>query len=193
MGLAIKVTKSRATQVISRFITEERGSLSILILSLFMTILITLLILTDISSIYFAKRSLTQATEAAAQRGVRNLDLEKYYKSKYNFTKMILNMTDAREKDPGIPIDCYKGRDDAFSTIAEFSRNRESLLGPQLGEIQIQEVQCDGYQLSLRTSATARLPFVIPFTGIEKVEISSQVGTFDERKITTNYYGINIG
>jgi hypothetical protein len=207
MGLAIKMgladqsakesadkgRKMRIRNYLSLFVSDERGSLSVLILSFFMTIVITLLILTDISSIYFAKRSLTQATEAAAQRGVRNLDLEKYYKSKYNLTRMILNMTEARETDPGIPIDCLKGRVDAYSTIADFSRNRETLLGSHIGDIRIQDIQCDGYQLSLRTTAVAQLPFVLPFIGIESVEISSQVGTFDERKITTNYYGINIG
>ena len=59
--------------VLRKFLAEERGSLSVLILSFFMTILITLVALTDISAIYFAKRSLTHATEAAAQRGVQTV------------------------------------------------------------------------------------------------------------------------
>ena len=74
MGLAPGV----GNQMIRRFIRDERGSLSVLIMSLFLTIVATLLILTNISSVYLAKRSLTQITEAAAQRGVRNLDLDAY-------------------------------------------------------------------------------------------------------------------
>ena len=105
-----------------RFITEEKGSLSVLILSLFMTIVITLVILTDISSIYFAKRSLTQATEAAAQRGVRNLDEDAYYRGKYNAAQFLINLTDERERDPGIPIDCSKGATDARDAINEFRK-----------------------------------------------------------------------
>ena len=88
-----------------RFLCDERVSLSLLIMSLFITIVITLLILTDISSIYFAKRALTQATEAAAQRGVRNLDLEAYYRGEYNASRLALNLLGNSEVDPGIPID----------------------------------------------------------------------------------------
>lgn len=176
-----------------RFITEEKGSLSVLILSLFMTIVITLVILTDISSIYFAKRSLTQATEAAAQRGVRNLDEDAYYRGKYNAAQFLINLTDERERDPGIPIDCSKGATDARDAINEFSRDRANLFGRHLGAISVESLTCDGYQISIETSATATLPFVLPFINISEVEISSQIGTFDERKVSTNYYGINIG
>jgi hypothetical protein len=177
-----------------RFVArDERGSLSILILSLFMTILLTLIILSDISSIYFAKRSLTQVTEAAAQRGVRNLDMDAYYRGKYNANQLFINLTGQAERDTGIPIDCEKGRVDALSAIQDFSRNREQSLGHQLGEIRVDSISCDGFQLSIRTSSVARLPFLLPFVDIDKVEISSEVGTFDERKVSTNYYGINLG
>jgi hypothetical protein len=173
------------------FLRDDRGSLSVLILGLFLVTLITLMILTDVSSVYFAKRSLTQATEAAVQRGVRNLDLGSYYRGEYNIKTFIRNLSG--ERDPGIPIDCEKGCKDSINVISEFSRDRESLLGSQLGEIRVDQISCDGYQLSIQTSSTARLPFVIPFINIDSVEITSHVGAFDERKITTNYYGINVG
>ena len=176
-----------------KFITDEEGSLSVLILSFFMTILITLVILTDISAIYFAKRSLTQATEAAAQRGVRNLNLETYYQGKYNATQFLINLTGDREKDPGIPIDCSQGEVDARGAIDELSRNRREIFGQHLGAIRVDAFTCDGYQISMQTSATAQLPFVLPFINISTVEISSHIATFDERKVSTNYYGINIG
>jgi hypothetical protein len=149
--------------------------------------------MTDLSSVYFAKRSLTQATEAAAQRGVRNLDVSAYYRGEYNVTKFLRNLTGEAEIDPGIPIDCEKGRIDSLDAINEFSRDRVSLFGPQIGAIRVDQVSCDGYQLSLRTSSTVQLPFLIPFVKIDSVGISSHVGTFDERKISTNYYGINLG
>ena len=173
------------------FLRDDRGSLSVLILGLFLVTLITLMILTDVSSVYFAKRSLTQATEAAVQRGVRNLDLGSYYRGEYNIKTFIRNLSG--ERDPGIPIDCEKGCKDSINVISEFSRDRESLLGSQLGEIRVDQISCDGYQLSIQTSSTARLPFVIPFINIGSVEITSHVGAFDERKITTNFYGINVG
>ena len=190
MGLStVKIPLSKS-QI---FLRDERGSLSVLILGLFLVILITLMILTDVSSVYFAKRSLTQATEAAAQRGVRNLDMGAYYRGEYNIKTFIRNLSGEGEKDPGIPIDCEKGRKDSINAISEFSRDRESLLGSQLGEIRVDQISCDGYQLSIQTSSTARLPFVIPFINIGSVEITSHVGAFGERKITTNYYGINVG
>jgi len=188
MGLrAAKIPLSKS-QI---FLRDDRGSLSVLILGLFLVTLITLMILTDVSSVYFAKRSLTQATEAAVQRGVRNLDLGSYYRGEYNIKTFIRNLSG--ERDPGIPIDCEKGCKDSINVISEFSRDRESLLGSQLGEIRVDQISCDGYQLSIQTSSTARLPFVIPFINIGSVEITSHVGAFDERKITTNYYGINVG
>ena len=190
MGLrAAKIPLSKS-QI---FLRDDKGSLSVLILGLFLVILITLMILTDVSSVYFAKRSLTQATEAAVQRGVRNLDLGSYYRGEYNIKTFIRNLSGEGERDPGIPIDCEKGRKDSINAISEFSRDRESLLGSQLGEIRVDQISCDGYQLSIQTSSTARLPFVIPFINIGSVEITSHVGAFDERKITTNYYGINVG
>jgi hypothetical protein len=176
-----------------QFYSEEDGSLSVLILGLFMTVVITLLILTDISAIYFAKRSLTQATEAAAQRGVRNLDLDEYYRGKYNVNQFFKNFSDEREKDPGIPIDCSKGAHDARDAINEFSGDRANLFGQHLGAIKLDDLACDGYQISLKTSSTAALPFVLPFINLSAIEISSQIGTFAERKVSTNYYGINIG
>jgi len=179
--------------IVKKFLRDERGSLSVLIMSLFITILVTLLILSDISSVYFAKRALTQATEAAAQRAVKNLDMESYYKSKYNATQLLLNLSDGREQDPGIPIDCAKGEMDAASVIDEFSSGRARLLGQQIGQIRIDKISCDGFQMAIATTSTARLPFLLPFINIKEVEIHSVVGTFDERKITTNYYGINLG
>lgn len=189
--MGLKSSKSALVNI-KFLLRDDRGSLSVLILSLFMTILITLMILTDISSVYFAKRSLTQATEAAAQRGVKSLDLNAYYRGEYNIISFIRNLGEG-ETDPGIPIDCEKGKWNSIDAINELNRNRRDVFGPQLGEMRVNQISCDGYQLSIQTSSTARLPFVIPFINIDSVEITSHVGTFDERKITTNYYGLNLG
>jgi hypothetical protein len=58
---------------------DEEGSISILIIGLFVVTVATLLVITNIASIAIAQRSLVQASEAAVQRGVQNLDLEAYY------------------------------------------------------------------------------------------------------------------
>ena len=166
-------------------------------MSLFMSTLIVLVILTNISSIYLAKRALTQASEAAVQRGVRNLDLQRYYQSDYNFWQFAWNLTGEGETDPGIPIDCQKGRDDALSAMEKWmqlSESKETANGREnLEGIRVNRVECDGYQLTISTSADVRLPFVLPFINLEYVKISATVASIAQRKITTNYYGIDIG
>ena len=162
-----------------------------------MSTLIVLVILTNISSIYLAKRALTQASEAAVQRGVRNLDLQRYYQSDYNFWQFAWNLTGEGETDPGIPIDCQKGRDDALSAMAKWmqlSESKETANGREnLEDIKVNRVECDGYQLTISTSADVRLPFLLPFINLDYVEISTTVASIAQRRITTNYYGIDIG
>ena len=162
-----------------------------------MSTLIVLVILTNISSIYLAKRALTQASEAAVQRGVRNLDLQMYYQSDYNFWQFAWNLTGEGETDPGIPIDCQKGRDDALSAMEKWmqlSESKETANGREnLEDIRVNRVECDGYQLSISTSADVRLPFLLPFINLDYVEISTTVASIAQRRITTNYYGIDIG
>jgi hypothetical protein len=162
-----------------------------------MSTLIVLVILTNISSIYLAKRALTQASEAAVQRGVRNLDLQTYYQSDYNFWQFAWNLTGEGETDPGIPIDCQKGRDDALSAMEKWmqlSESKETANGREnLEGIRVNRVECDGYQLTISTSADVRLPFLLPFINLDYVEISTTVASIAQRRITTNYYGIDIG
>ena len=162
-----------------------------------MSTLIVLVILTNISSIYLAKRALTQASEAAVQRGVRNLDLQMYYQSDYNFWQFAWNLTGEGETDPGIPIDCQKGRDDALSAMAnwmQLSDSKRTDNGREnLEDIRVNRVECDGYQLTISTSADVRLPFLLPFINLDYIEISTTVASIAQRRITTNYYGIDIG
>ena len=162
-----------------------------------MSTLIVLVILTNISSIYLAKRALTQASEAAVQRGVRNLDLQTYYQSDYNFWQFAWNLTGEGETDPGIPIDCQKGRDDALSAMEKWmqlSESKETANGREnLEDIRVNRVECDGYQLTISTSADVRLPFLLPFINLDYIEISTTVASIAQRRITTNYYGIDIG
>ena len=163
-----------------------------------MSTLIVLVILTNISSIYLAKRALTQASEAAVQRGVRNLDLQTYYQSDYNFWQFAWNLTGEGETDPGIHIDCKKGRDDdalsAMEKWVQLSESKETANGREnLEDIRVNRVECDGYQLTISTSADVRLPFLLPFINLDYVEISTTVASIAQRRITTNYYGIDIG
>ena len=72
-------------QIISRkikgFIKEENGSITLLLIFLFLITAITSLVVVDVADAYLAKRQLTQITEAAAQLGSHQIDLPRYYSS----------------------------------------------------------------------------------------------------------------
>ena len=65
-------------------LAEDTGSLSIVIIGLFLITVASLMVMSDVASVFVAKRSLIQATEAAAQRGVHTLDESAYYVGKGN-------------------------------------------------------------------------------------------------------------
>ena len=61
------------------FIRDESGSISLLLIFLFLVTAITSLIVIDIADAYLAKRQLSQIGEAAAQIGTHQIDLNRYY------------------------------------------------------------------------------------------------------------------
>lgn len=174
---------------LKRKLRSQRGSISILTIGLFSVVLVTALILTNISSIYLAKRSLTLATEAAAQRGVKNLDEQAYYQGEFNAIQMGLTIAGLGEDDPGIPIDCTAGGRDASEVLAGWS---DYTVGENQ-EIELISFECDGFQILLRTSQVVELPIPIPFINIREVRIESTVSSLGERAKTNNYSGIDIG
>ena len=86
-------------------VKDERGSLSVVIIGLFVITVASLMVMTDIATVRVAKRSLTQATEAAAMRGVHTLDRDTYYSGKGTMATTPLALINKREH-PAIPIDC---------------------------------------------------------------------------------------
>ena len=172
---------------------DRRGSISIITIGLFSILLITSLILTDITAIYLAKRSLTMAAEAAAQQGVSNLDKAAYYKGEFNSTKMSLTVWGAGESDPGIPIDCGAGRDDARRVLQSWSDLGGGVSQSNLSEISLTNYSCDGFQIQVGASGVAKLPIPIPFFDLDEVLLSSSVSTIGERASSNNYSGVDIG
>jgi hypothetical protein len=174
-------------------LSSERGSISILVIGLFLILLLLIMILTDISSIYLSKRSLTLATEAAVQRGMQNLDSDQYYSGEYNLTRLLENTLMESEEDPGIPIDCAQGESDANEVISNWSSLGNSVSRVGMSDLAISNFECDGYQIYLETSALAQIPIPIPFIKLEQVNIYSHAGAVGERAETNNYYGLDIG
>ena len=179
------------TSHLRRIARDERGSISILIIGLFIVLLSTALVLTDISAIYLAKRSLTQAAEAAVQRGLKNLDAKSYYTGEYNALTLVENMAGVGGEDPGIPIDCKAGYSDAEQLLSDWERTNSSRVN--LAELHLGDFQCDGYQIYLEAFAIARIPVPIPFFRFDEVLIRSHAGGIGERAENNNYSGFDIG
>ena len=93
---------------ISRRVKNDSGSLSVVVIGLFVITVASLMVMTDIGTVMVAKRSLAQATEAAAQRGVHSLDKSSYYQGKGTMFTVPLAIATQREHS-SIPIDCDKG------------------------------------------------------------------------------------
>ena len=171
---------------------DERGSISLLVLAFFLISVVTSLIITDIAAIAMAKRSLTQASEAAAQRGVRNLNLEAYYSGEFDLSTMAGNIFGFGPKNPGVPIDCSKALGDSQGALADWARGPNSLRRVELQEIAIRDIQCDGFGIHLVTSAIAKLPIVIPFINIEEILVTARVSTTNTRKEGFSPFGIRV-
>lgn len=175
------------------FIKNDRGSISVITIGLFIILLSLALILTDISSVYLAKRSLSLASESAVQYGMKNLDAESYYSGEYNFNQLLGNTLGQAEVDPGIPIDCEAGLNDVRQVLDDWKRNSSASKRENLQEIHLSDFQCDGYQIYIETSALARIPVPIPFIYLDEVLIKTHAGAVGERADTNNYYGFDIG
>lgn len=176
-----------------RELKSERGSISILTFGLFGVVLLTALILTNISAVYIGKRTLTLATEAAVQQGVKNLDRQSYYTGENNLSRAALTLLGLGESDPGIPIDCETGSRDAEMVLQGWSNRDTDSYSKNLTGIEVSEISCDGFQMELATTASVLIPIPIPFINIEEIRIQSRASAIPERADSNNFMGLDIG
>jgi hypothetical protein len=189
--MGMKIAKARVSLL--ALVKNENGSISVLTIGFFTVLLATVLILSDISSVYLAKRTLILASEAAVQRGSKNLDQIAYYSGEYNTSKFLEGLIGLGDEDPGIPIDCQAGVRDAQELLANWQGRDATLTRSGIDGMQLTEFQCDGFQIYLKSVATVKLPFPLAFIGIDEVTIRSSAGGIGERSETNNYYGVDIG
>lgn len=179
--------------LLGRIFSSQRGSISVLTFGLFGIVLVTAMILTNISAIYLAKRTLTLATEAAVQQGVKNLDMQAYYTGENNLSRAALTLLGLGEEDPGIPIDCGAGSRDAEMVIDSWSNRDSDSHTKNLSSIQISLLSCDGFQMEISTTASFAIPIPIPFINLEEIRIQSRASAIPERADSNNYMGLDIG
>lgn len=184
---------SERALLVFRAFSSQRGSISVLTFGLFGIVLSSALILTNISAIYLAKRTLSLATEAAVQRGVKNLDVQAYYTGENNLSRAALTLLGLGEEDPGIPIDCSAGSRDAETVINSWSGRDSDSHSRNLSLIRIQAIACDGFQMEISTTASFTIPIPIPFINLKEIRLQSRASAIPERADSNNYMGLDIG
>ena len=157
-------------------LTSDRGSISIVVIGLFVVTVASLMVMTDVSALIVAKRSLVQATEAAAQRGVHTLDKSEYYQGKGNmFTAPMAIAT--HRAHPVIPIDCARGGVEVLLELNSWSNDESDMKWQQLKGIQLTSFSCDSTSLEISTRSEMKLPFKVPFTTTDSVFLTASAGT----------------
>jgi len=172
---------------------NEEGSISVLVFGLFAVVLLSGVVLTDISAVIVAQRSLTQATESAAQSAAHALDLDTYYQGKHSALSFLV-----RDASPVIPIDCKAASGRASETLADLANtsnrnygSNKELLRRELSDVRISEFQCNGTEVLITASAKAWLPISLSLFSFESVDLSASAGTTSVKKRVLSIFGIN--
>ena len=176
-------------------IKNEDGSISVLVFGLFAVVLLSGVVLTDISAMIVAQRSLVQATESAAQSAAHALDLETYYQGKHSALSFLV-----RDSSPVIPIDCGAASIRASQTLADiantvkrsYGSSSKQLLRRELSNVRINEFQCNGTEVLITATAKAWLPISLSLFSFESVDLSASAGTTSVKKRVLSIFGINL-
>ena len=183
MALNIKALRKR--------LRDETGSIAVVVIGLFVITVASLMVMTDVSALIVAKRSLVQATEAAAQRGVHTLDKSSYYQGKANMFTVPLAIATHRPH-PSIPIDCGRGGVEVLLELNSWSRDQGDMKWQQLKGIQLTNYQCDGQSLFIETRSEVNLPFRVPFTSTDSVFLTASAGTTNDVQEGFYLFGIRL-
>ena len=170
---------------------SETGSISVIVIGLFVVTVASLMVMTDVSSIIVAKRSLVQATEAAAQRGVHTLDKSKYYQGKGNMFTVPKAIAIQREHSV-IPIDCTRGVIEVLLELNSWSNDEANMKWNALKGIELTNFDCDGASLELSTRSELKLPFQLPFSKTNSVFLTATAGTTNKVQEGFYLFGIRI-
>jgi len=180
---------------------NEDGSISVLVFGLFAVVLLSGVVLTDISAVIVAQRSLVQATESAAQSAAHALDLDTYYQGKHSALSFLVS-----DASPVIPIDCKAASNRASETLADiantsnrnyggtsyqFGGSNRQLVRRELSNVRISEFQCNGTEVLITASAKAWLPISLSLFSFESVDLSASAGTTSVKKRVLSIFGIN--
>ncbi|MEI6552111.1 MAG: pilus assembly protein TadG-related protein [Actinomycetes bacterium] len=170
---------------------DETGSIAVIVIGLFVITVASLMVMTDVSTVIIAKRSLVQATEAAAQRGVHILDKGSYYQGKANMFTVPMSLLTHRAH-PVIPIDCNRGGLEVLLELHSWSNDDSDLKWHQLKGIQLTAYECNGQSLAIQTRSEVNLPFKVPFSSKDSVFLTASAGTINQVQEGFYLFGIRL-
>jgi hypothetical protein len=154
---SIKVLAIRKALYLKKELADESGSLSVVIIGLFFITVASLMVMSDVATVLVAKRSLAQATEAAAQRGVHTLDKASYYTGKGTMFTAPIALITHRDHTP-IPIDCNRAVIDVMLELHNWSNDDGSMKRQELQGIVLTDFNCDGTTLEISTNLFLSIP-----------------------------------
>ena len=170
---------------------DERGSLSVVIIGLFFITVAFLMVMSDVATVLVAKRSLAQATEAAAQRGVHTLDKSAYYKGKGTMFTAPLALITQRDHTP-IPIDCNRALFNVMLELSNWSNDDGSMKRQELQGIVLTDLQCDGSSIEISTYSQVKFPFTVPFSRMDSAILRATAGTTNQVQEGFYLFGIRL-
>ena len=173
-------------------VQDERGSLSVLIIALFLITVSLVMITTNIATITLAKRTLTQSAESAAQRGAHFLDEDAYYRGKFNVITMAQNLFGQGPEDPGVPIDCQKAQTGIAVALSDLSDESKLLIDKGAHDLEVVEISCDGRDLRVALKVEVDLPFQLPFLNLRSVTLISSATTYNQRNNGLYLFGFRV-
>jgi hypothetical protein len=159
----------------SRALQEESGSISPLIMVYFVIAMSLTFLISNLASVYIARRDLINLTEGALSRAVQELDEVAYY-----YQLPIPEMFTGESKK--VPINCSDAGRTFSREIALLATSKLDLYGQSLaqvnGDITLKAFNCDGKTLSVTLQQVHQLPFKLRVFGIteftNQVEVSMQ-------------------
>ncbi len=174
-----------------RELSAETGSISVVVIGLFVVTVASLMVMTDVSALVVAKRSLVQATEAAAQRGVQSLDQSEYYQGKANIFTVPMAIATQREH-PVVPIDCGRGGVEVLLELNSWSNDDGDMKWQHLKGIELTDFSCDGSSLQISTRSEMKLPFKVPFSTTDSVFLTATAGTTNTVQEGFYLFGVRV-
>ena len=186
--IRIKCTLIRKT---GKVLSDERGSLSVVIIGLFLITVALLMVMSDVATVLVAKRSLVQATEAAAQRGVHTLDKSAYYTGKGTMFTAPLALITKRDHTP-IPIDCNRAVLNVMLELRNWSNDDGSMKRHELQGIVLTDLQCDGSSIEISTYSQVKFPFTVPFSRMDSAILTATAGTTNQVQEGFYLFGIRL-